>query len=98
MRSKIKAISVRLTEEELSQLDEMAKLLNMSRSEWVALKIGIEWDSLRGNPKIKAFLEEMKRVGESARKIFEPEKDVPDCDGLNIETAPHPETEDKPEE
>lgn len=93
MKLKTEQITMRLPEESVKHLDEMSKLMNLKRSEWVQLKIETEYDTLKGNPKIKAFLEEMQKIGNNLRKVIEPDTDVPDRDGLSIETAPRPDPE-----
>lgn len=93
MKIKTEQITMRLPEESVKHLDEMSKLMNLKRSEWVQLKIETEYDTLKGNPKIKAFLEEMQKIGNNLRKVIEPDTDVPDHDGLSIETAPRPDPE-----
>lgn len=93
MKNMTEQITMRLPKETVKHLDEMSNLMNLKRSEWVQLKIETEYDTLKGNPKIKAFLEEMQKIGNNLRKVIEPDKDVPDCDGLSIETAPHPDPE-----
>lgn len=66
-----KVYSFRLSEDVASKLEANAKLLKLSTSAYIALKIEQDYDSLRGNPKLNEAIELLDDMAELFKRFEE---------------------------
>lgn len=57
-----KQIVIRLSDEQRNQLDDLCKLHNVTITEFFRKCIDSEYDTLKGNPKLKQALEQLNNL------------------------------------
>lgn len=64
----MKVLQVRLTDEEMQRLDDVVRIYDTSRAQFIKNAINSTHDEINGNPKLKAVLQQLKAITESLNK------------------------------
>lgn len=64
-----KQLGIRLDEETVAHLDELARLMNASRATMLEMLIESEFDRVQGNPKAKAVLEALRAFADTVQAL-----------------------------
>lgn len=51
------------------QLDEICRMLDIKRSEFLISAITSEYDKMNGNPQMKTMLEQMKQIADTMKQM-----------------------------
>lgn len=51
------------------QLDEICRMMEIKRSEFLITAITSEYDKLQGNPKMKEMLDQMKKIADTMKQL-----------------------------
>lgn len=63
------AVNLRLSREEVDQLDAICQLAGCTRVQLVGSLVSAEYDRLNGNPQLKALLEQLKTVADTIQAM-----------------------------
>lgn len=64
-----KQLGIRLNEETVEHLDELARLMNASRATMLETLIEAEYDRVQGNPRAKALLEALRAFADTVQAL-----------------------------